>query len=74
MLNQYIELHERHIALLVKYHNVYVYWVKDQSIRKTLELRSILKEMREVQLLMWKEAQKTMKESKEQKRKKWNRI
>ena len=72
-LNQYIELHERYISLLVDYHNAYTSWVRSQSLEKTTALRKILKEMRKVQHEMWATSNDAMKESKQRKRQKWNR-
>ena len=73
LLNKYKELHERHIDLIVEYHNRHTDFMRSPTVRNTGDLRKVLKEMRAIEKELWSVAQQTHKAVKNEKRIQWGR-
>ena len=68
MLNKYNSMHQRHVDLLVEYYNKHQEWSRKPTIDRSVELRSILSDLRRVQTEMRDEVMKVRRQLEEQRR------
>ncbi len=73
MINKYKELHEKLLDKFVEYHNIHTMWVLRFSQEKTIALRRVLSEMRQIEFELRAVAKEIEREETKRKRQKWNR-
>ncbi len=73
MINKYKELHEKLLDKFVEYHNIHTMWVLRFSQEKTIALRRVLSEMRQIEFELRAVAKEIEREETKRKRQTWNR-
>ncbi len=73
MINKYNELHEKLLDKFVEYHNIHTMWVLRFSQEKTIALRRVLSEMRQIEFELRAVAKEIEREETKRKRQIWNR-